>query len=72
MKAADQVASISQRCPPCPDHGLKRGSQRWIGDRGIAIGIDRYGASAPAKTIFKELGFTTERVVDAVKSLVAK
>ena len=38
------------------------GWERWIGDRGTAIGIDHYGASAPAEVIGKEFGFTPERV----------
>ncbi len=43
---------------------------RWIGDRGIAIGLDHFGASAPAETLFKEFGFTVERIAAAVRSLV--
>ena len=43
---------------------------RWIGDRGKAIGIDHFGASAPAETLFKEFGLTPERIADAVRSLV--
>jgi transketolase len=43
---------------------------RWIGERGIAIGIDHFGASAPAETLFKEFGFTPERIVDAIRSLI--
>jgi transketolase len=47
------------------------GWQRWVGDRGVALGIDRYGASAPYEIIFKELGITAEHVVSTVKSLLA-
>jgi transketolase len=46
------------------------GWQRWVGDRGIAIGLDRFGASAPYKTIYKELGITAEHAVKAVQSLL--
>ncbi len=41
------------------------------GGRGHVIGIDRYGASAPYKTIFEHYGLTAERVVEQVKKLVA-
>jgi transketolase len=41
------------------------------GGRGHVIGIDRYGASAPYKTIFEHYGLTAERVVEQVKVLVA-
>jgi transketolase len=50
--------------------GLTFGWSRWIGDRGIALGIDHFGASAPGDRLFQEFGFTPARVVDAVRSLV--
>jgi len=43
---------------------------RWIGDRGTMIGLDHFGASAPAETLFKEFGLTPERVAAAVRALV--
>jgi transketolase len=46
------------------------GWMQWVGSGGISIGIDHFGASAPAATLFKEFGFTTEHVVQAVRSLV--
>jgi transketolase len=49
---------------------LTFGWSRWIGDRGIALGIDHFGASAPGDRLFQEFGFTPARVVDAVRSLV--
>jgi transketolase len=36
------------------------------------IGIDRFGASAPAKEVFKEYGFTAEHVIEVVKEVLAK
>jgi transketolase len=47
------------------------GWHRWVGDRGVAIGVDRYGASAPYEIIFKQLGLTADRVVETVRSLLA-
>ncbi len=43
---------------------------RWVGDNGVVIGIDRFGASAPYETIFKELDLTAEKVVAAAQVLV--
>ena len=40
-----------------------------VGLDGKAIGIDRFGISAPGATVFKELGITTDAVVAAVRSL---
>jgi len=45
--------------------------RRWVGDSGITIGIERFGASAPYLTIYKELGLTVDNVVEAAKKLVA-
>jgi transketolase len=46
------------------------GWRQWIGDRGVAIGLDRFGASAPDQTIYKELGLTADHVVKAVQGLL--
>ena len=46
------------------------GWSRWIGDHGKAIGIDHFGASAPAERLFQEFGVTPERIADAIRSLV--
>src|SRR5262249_38666584 len=40
---------------------------KWIGPKGVAIGVDKFGASAPAETIFEEYGFDVANVVAAVK-----
>lgn len=40
-----------------------------VGLDGKAIGIDRFGLSAPGATVFKELGVTVEAVVQAVREL---
>jgi transketolase len=45
--------------------------QRWVGDSGVALGIGRFGASAPYARIYEELGLTVERVVEAARSVAA-
>ena len=50
--------------------GVTFGWERWIGDRGIAIGIDRFGASAPGEVNLERFGFTPARVADAVRTLL--
>ncbi len=40
------------------------GWDRWIGPRGLAFGIDHFGASAPAADIAKEYGFTPENIAE--------
>jgi transketolase len=43
---------------------------RWVGDDGIVLGLERYGASAPYETIYEELGLTVEKVVRAAAGLL--
>jgi transketolase len=43
--------------------GVPQGWERWVGDSGGIIAIDRYGASAPAKTLFEHYGFTVENII---------
>ncbi|NMC47503.1 MAG: transketolase [Chloroflexi bacterium] len=44
--------------------GIKQGWEKWLGEKGIMIGLDHYGASAPAEVLFEKFGFTVEHVVD--------
>jgi transketolase len=48
------------------------GWERWVGDRGSIIGLERFGASAPGDTVLKELGFNVDNVVARAKALLAK
>jgi transketolase len=50
--------------------GVTQGWHRWVGSGGRVLGLDRYGASAPAKTVFEQLGFTVENVVRLAKALL--
>ena len=43
--------------------GITLGWRHYAGERGRIIGIDRFGASAPAGALFKEFGFTVENIV---------
>jgi transketolase len=50
--------------------GTTLGWQKWTGCSGAVIGLDHFGASAPAKTVFEKFGFTVENVVTQAKSLI--
>jgi transketolase len=45
---------------------------KYVGLNGDVIGIDRFGASAPANVIFKKLGFTVDNIVNRAKKLLNK
>lgn len=46
------------------------GWERYTGDQGDILAIDRFGASAPGDRVIKEYGFTVENVVSKVKALL--
>jgi transketolase len=52
--------------------GSTFGWSRYLGSAGVAIGIDRFGASAPGEVNLAKLGITPERVADAVRSLLGR
>lgn len=44
---------------------------RWVGDHGTVIGIETFGASAPAPKLYAEYGITARRIGEAVKALIS-
>ncbi|HYW15769.1 MAG TPA: transketolase [Allosphingosinicella sp.] len=46
--------------------GTTLGWERYVGPRGLAISLDRFGASAPAEDLFKRFGFTAEAIVPRI------
>lgn len=43
---------------------------QFVGTQGAVIGLDRFGASAPAKDVFRDCGFTVEHVVAVIKEVI--
>lgn len=52
--------------------GIKTGWKEITGCNGYSISLDRFGASAPAETVFKMFGFTKENIIAKVKEAVKK
>ncbi len=50
--------------------GASLGWERYTGDEGDVLAIDRFGASAPGGKVIEEYGFTPENVVEKVKALL--
>ncbi|MBV8354421.1 MAG: transketolase [Candidatus Eremiobacteraeota bacterium] len=48
------------------------GWHKYVGDHGICYGVDRFGESAPAAAIAKDLGFTPERVAEVASGILAR
>jgi transketolase len=66
----DAVLPAAVRRRVTVEAGVSMGWERWAGDEGAIIGIDHFGASAPAGTIFREFGFTADRVAEAGRAVV--
>jgi transketolase len=45
---------------------------KWVGDDGVILGLERFGASAPAAQIFEHLGITVDRLVQTAKEMLGK
>jgi transketolase len=64
----DEQQEVLGRDVPCVtiEAGVTDAWRGVTGPRGIAIGIDRFGASAPAERVARELGLTADRVVERI------
>jgi transketolase len=51
--------------------GVRQGWDRYVGARGDMLGIEGFGASAPAKVLLEKYGFTVDNVVARAKRLLA-
>jgi transketolase len=49
--------------------GVPQSWYRWVGSNGAILGIERFGASAPYQTTYREFGLTVERIVETAKNL---
>jgi transketolase len=67
----DSVLPPSVRRRVSIEAAVTLGWERYVGLDGELIGLDRFGASAPAEVLYAELGVTAARAVEAVQRLVA-
>ena len=67
----DGVLPPDVRARVAVEAGSTFGWARWIGDAGVAVGIDHFGASAPAETLYERFGVTQEAVVSAARTSLA-
>jgi transketolase len=51
--------------------GVEQGWSKWLGDKGIFIGMSSFGASAPAKVCFEKFGITVDNVIKAAKKAMS-
>jgi len=68
----DSVLPPSTRARLAVEAGATQGWCKYVGDGGDVIGVDRFGASAPGKTMMREYGFTVENVCKHALKLTAQ
>ena len=68
----DQVLPPNQRLRIAVEAGSTFGWSRWVGDQGGAVGIDHFGASAPAEVLYERFGVTAKEVVARARSMLAE
>ena len=64
----DEVLPPSIKLKVSIEVGIAQGWHQLIGDGGITISLEHYGASADAKRLFKEFGFSVEAIVTKIKA----
>ena len=65
----DSIIPPTCRARVAVEAGVSGLWRKYVGIDGKVIGIDRFGISAPAPQVYKELGVTTEAVVNAARTL---
>jgi transketolase len=52
--------------------GIKLGWEHYVGLEGTVVGMESFGASAPASVLYEKFGITVEQVVRAARALIKK
>jgi transketolase len=68
----DQVLPPDVTARLAVELGVSQGWERYVGAHGDMLGIDHFGASAPADVLLREFGFTTDNVVKRARALLAR
>jgi transketolase len=66
----DEVLPPSIKKRLAVEAGVRQGWDRYVGDEGDVICLDRFGASAPGEVALKNLGFNVDNVLDHARALL--
>ena len=67
----ESVLPDSVRARVSVEAGVTEGWRQFIGLDGLAVGIDRFGASAPYQVVYEKLGVTAEAVAQAAREVLS-
>ena len=70
QKYKDEVLPPSIKARVSIEAGIAQGWRDYIGDNGISISLEHYGASAGATKLFHEFGFNVENVIATAKKVM--
>jgi transketolase len=65
----DEVLPPDVKARLSVEAGVAQGWERWVGDEGDSVALDRFGASAPGTTVLERLGYTVDNVVTRATAL---
>jgi transketolase len=68
----DDVLPPSVRARVSVEAGVALGWERWVGDQGTSVSIERFGASAPGATVLEKLGLTPDNVAAHAAALLER
>jgi transketolase len=67
----DRILPPSRTVRLAVEAGCGQGWERYVGTSGRFIGMNRYGASAPAKVLAEKFGFTAAHVVEVARAMLS-
>jgi len=51
--------------------GIKLGWEHYVGLKGVVVGMEHFGASAPGEILYEKFGITVDAVVSHARKLIA-
>jgi len=69
MEYKKHVLPENVRLRVAVEAGVSQGWEKWVGDQGVVISVERFGASAPYQTIYENFGLTVENIVSTSKQI---
>jgi len=68
----DSVLLPGVRARIAVEAGVSQGWDRWVGDAGTVISVEKFGASAPYEVLYEKYGITVENVVSTARGMMEK
>jgi transketolase len=68
----DEVLPPSVRARVAVEAAVPQGWERWVGEAGAIVGMERFGASAPAEDLFETFGFTPGNVAAVARDVLSR